>query len=170
MCPQKLVLGKHRHLTSNENVISERAQCSKIKVNPTPPWQNPSSVWAQFPGQVGIWQVLHHWCGETDALGEKPADIPWNALITNVKCLSEELFPSKRWQHTGENEESWNICWLLITWRHMHNQYSERCTSGQNQRLTQERRESHLYSGQDGFISTAMWLLHPQDASERDAY
>lgn len=27
----------------------------------------------------------------------------------------------------GESEETQNICWLLITWRNMHNQESEEC-------------------------------------------
>lgn len=81
----------------------------------------------ELPGQVGIWQVLHHCCGETDALGEK--NIRYSSECSCNKCQHscEQLFPSKRWQHMGENKEIWNICWLLITWRNMPNQKSESC-------------------------------------------
>lgn len=131
LCPQKLSLGKLMH----ENKISERARCSKIKANPTLPWQNPYSVGIQLGSFQGRWasgkfykSSCHHQylCVKRDTLGKTPG-IQWNALTTNANVHLSSSFSLTRDGNTWERV-SQNICWLLITWRNMHNQESEECS------------------------------------------
>lgn len=94
---------------------------------------------------MGIWQVLHHWCGETDALGEKITRYSLECCCNKCQCSSEQLFRCKRWQHGRE----WGELEYLLTANHLKeyaeewNQRSIRrvkaATSGQKQRLAQER-------------------------------